>query len=38
MVHGAWFADIQPAATMVIVAGLIEPSLRVEIEVDAVRG
>jgi enamine deaminase RidA (YjgF/YER057c/UK114 family) len=37
LVHGAWFAGIQPAAAMVIVAGLIEPSLRVEIEVDARR-
>jgi enamine deaminase RidA (YjgF/YER057c/UK114 family) len=37
MVHGEWFAGIQPAATMVIVAGLIDPTLRVEIEVDARR-
>jgi enamine deaminase RidA (YjgF/YER057c/UK114 family) len=37
-VHGTWFAGIRPAATMVIVAALIDPSLRVEIEVDARRG
>jgi enamine deaminase RidA (YjgF/YER057c/UK114 family) len=36
-VHGAWFADVRPAATMVTVAALIDPSLRVEIEVDARR-
>jgi enamine deaminase RidA (YjgF/YER057c/UK114 family) len=38
LVHGEWFAGIQPAATIVVVAGLIDPSLRVEIEVDARRG
>lgn len=38
LVHGEWFAGIQPAATMVIVAALIDPSLRVEIEVGARRG
>ena len=37
-VLGEVFADIRPAATMVGVAALIEPSLAVEIEVDAVRG
>ena len=37
-VHGEWFGDVRPAATMVIVAGLIDPTLRVEIEVDARRG
>ncbi len=37
-VHGSLFAEIRPAATMVIVSGLIDPSLRVEIEVDARRG
>ena len=31
------FAAIRPAATLVAVAALIEPSLAVEIEVDAVR-
>ena len=36
-VHGDLFRDIRPAATLVIVAGLMEPSLVVEVEVDAVR-
>ena len=33
--HGERFGSIRPAATMVIVAGLIERSLLVEIEADA---
>jgi enamine deaminase RidA (YjgF/YER057c/UK114 family) len=37
-VHGEVFAEVRPAATAVVVAGLIDPSLLVEIEVDAVRG
>ena len=36
-VHGARFGQVRPAATLVIVAGLIEPSLLVEIEADARR-
>lgn len=36
-VHGRRFAASPPAATAVIVASLIDPSLKVEIEVDAVR-
>lgn len=34
-VHGAVFADVRPAATMVVVSGLVDPRWRVEIEVDA---
>jgi enamine deaminase RidA (YjgF/YER057c/UK114 family) len=34
-VHGRWFGEIRPAATLVEVARLIEPSLLIEIEVDA---
>jgi len=37
-VHGELFGEIRPAATLVIVAGLIDPSLLVEVEVEAVRG
>jgi enamine deaminase RidA (YjgF/YER057c/UK114 family) len=37
-VLGEVFAEVRPAATMVAVSALIEPSLEVEIEVDAVRG
>ncbi|MDP9481843.1 MAG: RidA family protein [Chloroflexota bacterium] len=33
--HGERFAAIRPAATIVVVAGLIEPSLLVEIEAEA---
>jgi enamine deaminase RidA (YjgF/YER057c/UK114 family) len=34
--HGETFADIRPAATAVIVAGLLDPAWLVEIEVEAV--
>ena len=37
-VHGAVFGEIRPAATLVEVAGLIDPSLLVEIEAEARRG
>jgi enamine deaminase RidA (YjgF/YER057c/UK114 family) len=36
-VHRRWFGDVRPAASMVQVAALIDPSLLIEIEVDARR-
>jgi len=36
-VHGEVFRDVRPAATLVQVVALIEPTVLVEIEVDAVR-
>lgn len=33
--HGRWFADIRPASTMIVVAGLLRPEWRVEIEAEA---
>jgi enamine deaminase RidA (YjgF/YER057c/UK114 family) len=35
-VHGKLFGEIRPAATMVVVAKLLNPSWRIEIEVDAI--
>ncbi len=37
-VHGEIFGAVRPAATMVIVAGLITPEHLVEVEVEAYRG
>jgi enamine deaminase RidA (YjgF/YER057c/UK114 family) len=37
-VHGELFRAIRPAATLVQVAGLVDPSLLVEIEAEARRG
>ena len=36
--HGRWFGDIRPASTMIVVAGLLRPEWRVEIEAEAVLG
>jgi enamine deaminase RidA (YjgF/YER057c/UK114 family) len=36
-VHGELFAEIRPASTLVQVAGLMDPSLLVEVEADASR-
>jgi enamine deaminase RidA (YjgF/YER057c/UK114 family) len=33
--HGEVFADVRPAATLVVVAGLIDPAFKVEIEAEA---
>jgi enamine deaminase RidA (YjgF/YER057c/UK114 family) len=35
--HGEVFGEIRPASTAIVVAGLIDPSLLVEIEADAAR-
>ena len=37
-VHGELFGEVRPAATMVIVAGLLDPRWKVEIEAEAVLG
>lgn len=34
-VHGKFFSLVRPAATMVVVAGLLDPRWKVEIEADA---
>jgi enamine deaminase RidA (YjgF/YER057c/UK114 family) len=36
-VHGELFRDVRPAATLILVAGLIDPTLLVEVEAEAVR-
>lgn len=36
--HGAVFGDVRPAATMVVVAALLDPRWKVEIEAEAVIG
>lgn len=35
-VHGQWLGSVRPAATMVVVATLLNPAWRIEIEFDAV--
>jgi enamine deaminase RidA (YjgF/YER057c/UK114 family) len=37
-VHGEVFGDVRPASTLVVVARLFRPSLRVEVEAEARRG
>jgi enamine deaminase RidA (YjgF/YER057c/UK114 family) len=37
-VHGEVFAEVRPASTMVVVAGLLDPRWRYEVELDAVVG
>jgi enamine deaminase RidA (YjgF/YER057c/UK114 family) len=37
-VHGEIFGEVRPASTMVVVAGLLDPRWRVEVEVDAIVG
>ncbi len=36
--HGEVFADVRPASTMVVVAGLLDPRWKVEIEAEAELG
>jgi len=33
--HGEVFASVKPASAMIVIAGLLDPRWRVEIEVDA---
>lgn len=35
-VHGEIFGDVRPASTMVVVAGLLDPRWKVEVELDAI--
>lgn len=37
-IHAQFFADIAPAATMVVVSGFLDPRWRVEVEAEAVVG
>lgn len=33
--HGRWFGDVRPASTMIVVAALLRPEWRIEIEAEA---
>jgi enamine deaminase RidA (YjgF/YER057c/UK114 family) len=35
-VHGEYFSEVRPAATMVVIAKLLNPAWRIEIEMEAV--
>ena len=37
-VHGEVFGDVRPASTMIVVAGLLDPRWKVEVEVEAIVG
>ncbi len=37
-VHGEVFGQVQPTSTMVVVAGLLDPRWKVEVELDALLG
>jgi enamine deaminase RidA (YjgF/YER057c/UK114 family) len=34
--HGAVFGDVRPAATMIVIVGMLDPRWKVEIEADAI--
>jgi len=34
-VHGEWFAQVRPATTMILVAGLLDEAMLVEVEAEA---
>ena len=36
-VHGEFFGEVRPASAMIVMVGLVDPSLLVEIEADAIR-
>ena len=36
--HAAVFGEVRPAATMVVVAGLLDPRWKIEIEIEAIVG
>jgi enamine deaminase RidA (YjgF/YER057c/UK114 family) len=36
--HGSVFGDVRPASTLVIVAGLLDPAMLIEVELEAYIG